>query len=162
VSRAESSRRELVAALVQQARKAATRAVLLHTVIAERLGLNPSDHKCADLLLAESGTSTPGRLAELTGLSTGAITGVIDRLEHAGFVVREADPEDRRRTLVRLTPEHAPDMHELFAPFRSGMARLCASYTTEQLQLILRFMRQSEEMAVQATEEVRRKTEKLR
>src|ERR1700759_5382362 len=109
-ARTVTERRLLVHNIIEQVRRGSTRSVLLHTAIAERLGLNPSDHKCADLLMAESGVSTPGRLAELTGLSTGAITGVLDRLERAGFVGREADPSDRRRTLVRITPERMPNM----------------------------------------------------
>ena len=161
-SRTETSRRQLVRSIVDQARRSSTRSVLLHAVIAERLGLNPSDHKCADLLTAEAGVSTPGRMAELTGLSTGAITGVLDRLERAGFVVREPDPNDRRRTLVRLTPERMPNMHRIFAPLSEGMERICANYTAAELSLILRFMRESYEMSVLAAEEVRKQTEKAR
>jgi DNA-binding MarR family transcriptional regulator len=129
---------------------------MLHTAIADRLGLNPSDHKCADLLTSENGLSTPGRLAELTGLSTGAITGVLDRLESAGFVAREPDPGDRRRTLVRLTPDSMPDMARIFAPLTEGMQLLCSRYSVEELTLILRFLRDQDEMATRATEEVRR------
>jgi DNA-binding MarR family transcriptional regulator len=160
LSRSQLSRKELVSAIVGQARGWSTRAVLLHGVVAERLGLNPSDHKCADLLMsAESGTSTPGRLAELTGLSTGAITGVLDRLERAGFVMREADPTDRRRTWVRLTPERMPNMKRIFSPFADGMEKLCSQYTVVELQLILRFLHESEAMATVAAEEVRKRTE---
>ena len=51
---------------------------------------------------------TPSRLAELSGLTSGAVTGVLDRLERAGFVRRESDPTDRRSLLVRIDPESAP------------------------------------------------------
>lgn len=160
LSRPEASRKELVQAIVEQARRGSTRSVILHSVIAERLGLHPSDHKCADLLLAESGVSTPGRLAELTGLSSGAITGVLDRLERAGFIAREADPDDRRRTLVKLTPQLMPNMQRIFAPLVQGMARVCEQYTAAELQLILHFMRATDEMSRTATEEVRQQTNK--
>jgi DNA-binding MarR family transcriptional regulator len=159
VSRSETLRKQLVQGIVEQARRGSTRSVMLHTAIAERLGLNPSDHKCADLLMAESGVSTPGHLAELTGLSTGAITGVLDRLERAGFVMREADQNDRRRTLVRITPERMPNMKRIFGPLIQGMERLCAGYTNAELSLILRFMRESEQMAIAAADEVRKQTE---
>jgi DNA-binding MarR family transcriptional regulator len=159
VSRAQSMRKQLVGAIIDQARRSSTRAVLLHAVIAERLGLNPSDHKCADLLLSETGVCTPGRMAELTGLSTGAITGVIDRLEHAGFVERAADPHDRRRTLIRLTPQRMPNMQRIFAPLADGMERLCSHYTTEQLTLVLKFMGEAEELAGRVADEVRKQTE---
>lgn len=154
-------RRPLVAAIIEQVRRGSTRAVLLHAVIAERLGLNPSDHKCADLLMSESGVSTPGRMAELTGLSTGAITGVLDRLERAGFVVREPDPHDRRRTLVRITPERMPDMRHIFAPLGQGMTRLCAKYSTDELSLVLRFLREMDEIAVEVADVVRKETQAL-
>jgi DNA-binding MarR family transcriptional regulator len=151
----------LVQAIIEQVRRGSTRSVLLHAVIAERLGLNPSDHKCADLLMSESGVSTPGRMAELTGLSTGAITGVLDRLERAGFVAREPDPHDRRRTLVRITPERRPDVHHIFAPLTQAMTRLCAKYSADELSLVLRFLREMDEIAVEVAEEVRKQTQAL-
>jgi DNA-binding MarR family transcriptional regulator len=162
LSRSQGKRQVLVSELVVQARKASTRAVLLHTAIADRLGLNPSDHKCADLLSSENGVSTPGRLAELTGLSTGAVTGVLDRLERAGFVAREPDPDDRRRTIVMLTPKNMPDMARIFAPLVQGMERLCNGYSVEELTLILRFLREQEKMADQAIGEVREAVAKTR
>ena len=121
-----------------------TRSVLLHAAIADKLGLNPSDHKCADVLREQPGPITAGRLAELTGLSTGAITGVLDRLERAGFVARDQDPSDRRRVVVRCTPERAPDLGPLFMPLRDGMIAFCQRYTDEELRLILGFMQSSE------------------
>jgi hypothetical protein len=64
--------------------------------VADRLGLNPTDHKCVDFLLM-NGPLTAGELATLTALTTGAITAALDRLERAGFAKREDDPDDRRR-----------------------------------------------------------------
>jgi len=142
-----SERKELVTALLQESRRMSTRTVVFHAAIADRLGLNPSDHKCADLICNETGPITAGRLAEITGLSTGAITGVVDRLERAGFVSRVADSEDRRRVVIQGTEGRAPDMRHLFQPMMEGMVRLCESYTDEQLALIVGFMRQSGEVA---------------
>ncbi len=121
-----------------------TRSVLLHAAIADKLGLNPSDHKCADVLRDQPGPITAGRLAELTGLSTGAITGVLDRLERAGFVARDQDPSDRRRVVIRCTPERAPDLRPLFMPLRDGMIAFCARYTDGELRLILDFLQSSD------------------
>lgn len=158
-AKSNTSRKELIAALLEQIRRGSTRSLMLHTVVAERLGLNLSDQKCADQLRAEAGLSTPGRLAALTGLTTGAITGVLDRLERAGFVKREADVDDRRRTWVRLTPERMPNMQRIFAPLTNGMDSVCAKYTTAELQIVLRFLRDSEDMAAEAVKEVRRQGE---
>jgi DNA-binding MarR family transcriptional regulator len=142
MSRTGPTRNQLVAAIIAQGRANSTGTVLLHAAIAERLGLNPSDHKCADLMMSQSEACTPGRLAELTGLSTGAITGVIDRLERAGFLVREHDPEDRRRVLLRLTLTREPEMHALFAPLAKGVEALCENYTIAELAVVIRFMRE--------------------
>jgi DNA-binding MarR family transcriptional regulator len=149
------TRKQLVQAILAEARSGSTRSVLLHAAVAERLGLNASDLKCADLILAESGTSTPGRLAELTGLSTGAITGVLDRLERAGFVARKADPDDRRRSVVKLMRGRMPNLGRIFAPLANGMERVCANYTLDELATILGFMRASQAMMMEAAEEVR-------
>ena len=149
------TRKELIEAIGMMGRQNSTRTVLFHAAIAERLGLNPSDHKCADLLLAEPGPVTPGRLAELTGLTAGAITGVLDRLEKAKFVVREHDREDRRRILVRLTPERMPDVGALFAPLSAGMTELCSQYSAVELALILDFMRGTGRVFQEAAETLR-------
>ena len=67
------------------------------------LGLHPTDVRCVDLL-DQHGTMTAGALSELAGLSTGAVTFLLDRLERAGFVRRMRDVHDRRRVLVELVP----------------------------------------------------------
>src|SRR6476619_1741717 len=76
------------------------RAALFQEAAAQRLGLNVTDLRCLALAYAEPGM-TASRLSDLSGLTSGAITGVLDRLERAAFVTREPDPTDRRRTLVR-------------------------------------------------------------
>ncbi|MES1177603.1 MAG: MarR family transcriptional regulator [Myxococcales bacterium] len=134
-------REELIASVMTEGRRMGTRTVVFHAAIADRLGLNPSDHKCADLICNETGPITAGRLAEITGLSTGAITGVVDRLERAGFVARVPDPEDRRRVVIKGTENRAPDMRHMFLPMMENMAALCDKYTNEQLALIAGFMK---------------------
>jgi DNA-binding MarR family transcriptional regulator len=134
-------REELIASVMNEGRRMGTRTVVFHAAIADRLGLNPSDHKCADLICNETGPITAGRLAEITGLSTGAITGVVDRLERAGFVARVPDPEDRRRVVIKGTENRAPDMRHMFLPMMEGMAALCDTFTNEQLALIAGFMK---------------------
>ncbi|HKU41980.1 MAG TPA: MarR family transcriptional regulator [Polyangiales bacterium] len=155
MSRTQRSRRELVDAIVAQGRASSTVTVLMHAAVAERLGLNPSDHKCADLMMSLSEPCTPGRLAELTGLSTGAITGVIDRLERAGFLVREHDLEDRRRVLLRLTHARGPEMHALFSPLAKGVEAICEHFKLAELEVILRFMREIHGLSEHVAEQLR-------
>jgi DNA-binding MarR family transcriptional regulator len=157
MSRPTRSRSELIGAIEQQARIGSTHTVLFHTAVAERLGLNPSDHKVADILSLEEGPVTPGRLAELTGLTTGAITGVLDRLENAGFVAREPDPADRRRIILRLLPGQIPEVAALFEPIGTRLHQLCSEYSTEELSLVLGFMEKSTELVKASAAELREK-----
>jgi hypothetical protein len=79
-------------------------AVLFNHGVAERVGLGASDSQFMTLLQVH-GPLTPGRLAELSSLRTGTVTGVIDRLEQAGFVRRDRAPDDRRKVIVSLNDE---------------------------------------------------------
>jgi DNA-binding MarR family transcriptional regulator len=120
--------------------------VLFHHSIAERLGLGPSDHKCLDLLL-EHGVLTGSELAAATGLTSGAITGVVSRLERAGYLRREPDPEDGRRQLLRPVPERMAEVAELFAGVRGASDELVAGFDAVQLEAIAEFLRRSIDFA---------------
>ncbi|HEX6240415.1 MAG TPA: MarR family transcriptional regulator [Polyangiales bacterium] len=130
----ESLRRELSA-----------RAVSLDEAVAQRLGLNVTDQRCLDAIQRASRERpvTAGKLAELTELTTGAITGVLDRLERAGFVRREKDAADKRQVQIKLVPERLTEVEALFAPMKERWAELCADYTGEQLQLVEDFARRA-------------------
>lgn len=103
--------------------------------VAERLGLSPADLRCFDHVrtLGRTTPVTAGRLAELTGLTTGAITGVLDRLEREGFVVRERAPEDRRQVRVRAVAAKEQVVEALTAPWRAAWAEACAPLPPEVL-----------------------------
>lgn len=117
---------------------------MLHTAVAERLGLNITDHKCMGML-CEMGPLSAGRLAELTGLTTGAITGVLDRLEKAGYARRTRNPEDKRNVNVEAVNVTAfyERMEDLLGPLRRRMQALSSKYKTEELALILEFITRS-------------------
>src|SRR5215471_2672832 len=119
-------------------RTLSTHTVMLHAAVAERLGLSITDHKALDLACRGGGTVTAGELAELTGLTTGAITGVIDRLEKAGFARRERDPNDRRRIIIRPT-SRAQEIGRLFESLAQAMTKLCSQYTDRDLSLMIDF-----------------------
>lgn len=101
--------------------------VATHEAVADRLGINSTDLRCLGLATSEPGL-TPTRLAELAGLTTGAITGVLDRLERAGFVRREADPADRRRLRVRLIPDRLGELGEYYKPIIRRAVELSADW----------------------------------
>ncbi len=115
--------------------------LMFHQAVASRLGLNVTDLKCLDLVRGEP-RLTPGRLAALTGLTTAAVTTILDRLEHAGFVRRERDPNDRRKILVQPLAERAEEVARLFAPLDQAMSHLFEQYTTEELAFLDEFARQ--------------------
>jgi DNA-binding MarR family transcriptional regulator len=117
--------------------------VLFSQAIANRLEIHPIDLECLGLL-ADHGSLTAGRLADLTGLTTGAVTRLIDRLERVGYVRRTADPTDRRRVIVELIPERMQLVAPHYEALQHGLETLLSSYTFEQRALILDFLRRSE------------------
>ncbi len=147
-------RHELLQGLVLAGRQMSTATVMFHQAIADRLGLNVTDHKCMDLLLI-NGPLSAGQLAEMTGLTTGAITAVIDRLEQAGFARREHDLRDRRRVTVQVIPSRSRDIERLFEPFAATFGELSARYKDEELVVILDFMTRAREGLHQSTVELR-------
>jgi DNA-binding MarR family transcriptional regulator len=129
--------------------------ILFHQAIADRLGMNITDHKCADLL-GRLGAVTAGELARHTGLTTGAITGVIDRLEERGFARRVRDAHDRRRVIVEPNVKR---MQQVIVPLFESMGRaateLCERYSTEDLAVICDFTAKACEMAIDEARKLR-------
>jgi DNA-binding MarR family transcriptional regulator len=148
----EIARDALMIEIGNAGREWSTATVLFHTTLAERFGLNLTDWKCAELVSRE--VMTAGQLANYTGLTTGAITGVIDRLEKARFVRRVPDPHDRRKVMIEALPDRDEEVARLFHPLLHKMAGLMAQYSDKELQLMLTFMRQSIELTIQAKEEL--------
>ncbi|MCD1261719.1 MarR family transcriptional regulator [Paenibacillus athensensis] len=131
---------QLLSGLSDEFRIQSTNTVLFHQLIADYLGLNITDHKCLNYLI-DLGPLTAGRLAELTHLTTGAITGVIDRLEKAGFVRRVKDPNDRRRVIIECVPESMARLQGVFEPLGRMTDEICLSYSEEELVFLLAFMK---------------------
>jgi MarR family transcriptional regulator, organic hydroperoxide resistance regulator len=103
--------------------------------IADRMGLTVTDAECLDFLM-DNGSATAGELARQTNLTTGAITGMIRRLENAGYVTSQRDPADRRRVIVRLIPERLKPGEALYAQYQQEGERAIAEYTTDQLTFL--------------------------
>src|ERR671920_1194993 len=133
-----SKREEIIHAIIEKHREMSTETIMFHQAIADVLGLHITDHKCLDLI-TRYGAMPAGRLAELTGLTTGAITGIIDRLEEAGYVRRTNDPKDRRRTIVQPTRNKKLEkkIEVLFIPLRDRIHNLLSSYSDSELLFLL-------------------------
>ncbi|MGE5802590.1 MAG: MarR family transcriptional regulator, partial [Gemmatimonadota bacterium] len=122
-------------------RDLSTETVLLHQSIADRLGLNPTDHKALGLLLDAGEPLTPGQLAQRTGLTTGAVTGIVDRLERAGFVRRKRSPADRRQVSIEINLDKVRrHVFPVFEELAKRMHALAASYSQRDLATILDFV----------------------
>ena len=113
--------------------------VLLRNTIVEKLGVNITDWECLGLLL-QKGVSTPTELAKHTGLTSGATTAMLDRLERSGIIERRRNPDDRRGTLIVVVKEKAADLTSLFASVRRAQEQLLSSYTTKELEFLSDFI----------------------
>lgn len=146
MSRKDAARVELERQIDEQlGRRLSARTVLFHEAVAGKLGLNPTDLKCLDLARTEI-PITAGRIAELTGLTTAAVTSVIDRLEASGLVRRVRDTEDRRKVMVVPVPERAAEVGRLFEPLEKAMKQLYSEYSSADLALIRDFAAKLEDV----------------
>jgi DNA-binding MarR family transcriptional regulator len=147
------TKNELIDELTREVRAAQVAVDLMDDAACRALGVNRTDGRCLDVIDRE-GPVAAGRLAEASGLTTAAVTAVIDRLEKAGYARRVGDPNDRRRVLVELTPlmrERAGVIWGPFAKFREVLAK----YTIEQLELLRDFHKLGREYNEQRAAEVR-------
>jgi predicted transcriptional regulator len=118
-------------------REFATALVVFHEAVGELVGLSSVERKCLDLLRS-LGPVTAGAIADHTGLTTGAVTGLVDRLADAGYVQRERDPHDRRRVVIRPVPNERMDMlmAAAFGPFIEDLKKTTDRYSDTELRAI--------------------------
>jgi DNA-binding MarR family transcriptional regulator len=147
------ARAELLSELAAEAPAHAGAAVRLNIAVANQLGLPLTDIQCIGLLA--SGPAAPTRLAERLGLTTGAMTKVLDRLERGGYVHRSADPADRRRIVVTASTEGLAKVGRRYAPVGEAFARQFAGYTDAELRTVLKFMRDGREVSEAEIDRIR-------
>ncbi|MFV2198603.1 MarR family winged helix-turn-helix transcriptional regulator [Nocardiopsis sp. LOL_012] len=131
----DGRRAALYTALQEGGQRLAVELVRLLHRMADSSGMNPTDFQCLTLLQV-SGTLTPGEIAESLCMSTGSVTGVLDRLERRGLVERTRHPEDRRKVAVRLTPGSGRPDTASGTGMREAMVGLHADYTDDDLAVI--------------------------
>ncbi len=160
MSSSESSRNEILRQLSEEGRKNSTGVVLFHSAIADQLGLNLTDYKCIDVI-AQRQPITAGQLAEITGLSTGTVTAVLDRIEKAGFIQRVAAPEDRRKVLLKATvTQSSPEAQVLFKDFMEANAAIMSRYSDDQLRTILDYVTATTQLYNEQALNIRQKAAK--
>lgn len=118
--------------------------VFFHEAVAAHLGMSAAEWKCLGLL-DQHGPSTAGRLAKLSGFTTGAITGIVDRLQQAGYVRREPHPSDRRSVIIH--PLRLKQVHErvagIFQSLGRAMAVVTSRHTSSELATVTKFFRET-------------------
>ena len=146
----QPKRQELLARLWDLGRIMSTQTVFLHQAIAQSVGLNATDTKCIDLILrAPNGAVTAGWLSEVTGLTTGAITHILDRLERKNFILRTRDTQDRRKVFVRVRPESLQPLTPKYEAVGNSYMDLVKQYSDKDLQLICGYLERTLEVSQQ-------------
>lgn len=108
---------------------------LFRNAVSEWAGVNVTDMECLRLLFLKD-VATPSELARHTGLTSGATTAMLDRLERAGLIERRPNPDDRRGTLIAATKDSAPKAASWFESARKAQDELISSYSEEELEII--------------------------
>lgn len=156
------SRPKARAALLQElehaVRRSSAQGVIFGQTVATSAGISSSDLECLDFIVLE-GRVTAGRLAELTGLTTGAITGVVDRLEKVGFVRRERDAVDRRKVFIEAVTENTAKVGRFYEHLQKVTQQHWDTYTDAELKLLLRFANQGYQTMLAATEQLKSLTQ---
>jgi DNA-binding MarR family transcriptional regulator len=125
-----------------------TQTVFLHQAIAQRVGLNATDTKCVSIILRGPPEGmTAGALSEHTGLTSGAITHIVDRLEQRGFVERVRDTEDRRKVFVRVRPDALAPLSPLYEGIGHAFLELARRYSDRDLAVICDYMERAATIA---------------
>jgi DNA-binding MarR family transcriptional regulator len=131
----QKKRNTIIEELMESGRKMSRASLLFRHAVSDAVGLYVTDAECIDYLL-EAGSATAGELASTTGLTTGSVTTMIDRLEKAGYVKRETDKTDKRKVIVKPVLKKI----EQFAPFYDALVKeareLYSSYTIHELEIL--------------------------
>jgi DNA-binding MarR family transcriptional regulator len=141
VSIPKSSRRALLQKLSNLGRALSTQTVFLHQAIAQTFGLNATDTKCVDLILTHPDEPiTAGWLSAATGLTTGAVTHILDRLEKRKIIERLRDTRDRRKVFIKVRAESLAPVAPRYEAIGRAFMEVAEHYTDKELQLICDYM----------------------
>lgn len=150
-------RRRLTTTIKDSLRDLRNQLSTLNHQVSARLELRDTDLDCLDLI-SRQGPLTPSALARRTGMHPATMTGVLDRLQRAGWITRDRDPDatDRRAVTLRVLPDRSGDVLRLYAGMSGAMDRLCADYTDDELRLIAGFLQRTTHAGRDATDDLTR------
>ena len=146
--------KELVVRVDNQIREMAAQTVVTSQIVAGHFRLHTTDLRVLDLIYMR-GQATAGELAKATGLTSGSITALIDRLEKAGYVERHDDETDRRKVWVRSRPDAIGPIAMVFAPSQVRMFKLWSTYSAAELKTITDFLTRTTSLAAECAEDIR-------
>src|SRR5215470_18674674 len=141
---AARARRRLITTIKESLRAAGTQLSLLNHQVSARVELRDVDLNCLDLL-ARHGPLSPTALARRAGLHPATMTGILDRLQRGGWVVRDRDPDasDRRAVRVRPLRDRGADLYRLYSGMNTSLDEICSGYTDDELELLAGFLRRT-------------------
>lgn len=150
-------RRRTTVAVKQSLRQLRNQLSLLNHQVSANLELKDVDLDCLELITMD-GPLSPSALARRAGLHPATMTGILDRLQRGGWIVRERDPEaaDRRAIAVRAVPGRTAELYRLYSGMDSAMDGLCAEYSEAELELIAGFLRRTTSAGERATDDLNR------
>lgn len=130
--------------------------ILMHEAIARKAGLSGTDHKYLGLIIKNE-EMTAGDIAEMTGLTTGAVTGLIDRLEKVKLVKRKADKNDRRKVLIVPNTQKSMELLEpIFEDLQKRTQQLVSSFSKEEMSVIERYFQSATDIMKTVTENLKK------
>jgi len=134
-----NTKRDLEVRVMMAARENNISSILFRNAVRSRLGLNITDSECLSFL-AIKGVLTPKDISHYTGLTTGSTTAMLDRLEHAQFIRRKPNPDDRRGALIEIHEKWTETSRPLVMGVQKEQAELIASYSDAELEIIADFL----------------------
>jgi len=146
-------KRRLTVAVRDNMRELGIQLALLNHQVGQRLEMRDVDLDCLDII-SRNGPLGASALARSAGLHPATMTGILDRLEKGGWIVRERDPADRRAVVVRAARERGAEIYELYSGMNGSMESLLNGYDESQLEVLVDFLSRAREAGVVATEEL--------
>lgn len=151
-------KQELVEQVGVAVRRMGAQSVIASRTIADRFGMHTTDLEVLDLIFLRGAVSA-GELADATGLTSGSVTALIDRLSRAGYVERCDDPSDRRKVLVRIRHEAIEPIKATYASMQKAMHRLWSTFESHELERIIDFITRSTELHVECCRQIQSQAE---
>lgn len=146
-------RRRLTVDIRESMRELGIRLAFLNRQVSDRLAIKDIDLGCLDVI-SRIGPLSPSALARSAGLHPATVTGILDRLERGGFIVRERDPSDRRAVVVRALRDRGAEIFGLYAGMNRSIEEICANYDEAQLRVLADFLRRTADAGRKAAAEM--------